>query len=299
MRNFLKFLVAALIFVFLFRNIVSGWTEIANYLRQLNPTQVVLGFVVLLLVYPEGAFGWHVVLKKMSVAINFKKSLRIWIIANTGRYIPGTIWQYIGRVELAKREAGISRNKVVLSLLVEIFLVAVAAALTSFFALPFISATEGVSTKWVALPLLVVLVGAVMFHPASVKKTIELIARVSKKDVARISWNPNFLVPAFPWFVLNFFLNGLALYLFVTAFGINITPIWFFAFCGFYASSWLIGYFSFFAPGGIGVADLTLAYLLSLSIPLSLASIVAVSYRFFLTIAELVVFAVALKIKND
>ena len=68
---------------------------------------------------------------------------------------------------------------------------------------------------------------------------------------------------------------------------------------GFYAFSWAIGFLSLFSPGGVGITEITLSYLLSFFMPLSLASSVAILYRFFLTISELLLFTVALKLTNQ
>ena len=72
----------------------------------------------------------------MEINLPIKVASRIWLISNTSRYIPGKIWPYVGRVELAKREARIERSESVLSLLIEIFLTIAAAGLVALLAIP-------------------------------------------------------------------------------------------------------------------------------------------------------------------
>ncbi len=67
-------------------------------------------------------------------------------------------------------------------------------------------------------------------------------------------------------------------------------------FSGFYAFSWVVGFLSFFAPGGLGVTEITLAYLLSFMMPLSLASSITILYRFLLTVAEFLIFSISLRL---
>ena len=67
---------------------------------------------------------------------------------------------------------------------------------------------------------------------------------------------------------------------------------------GLCAFSWAVGFLSFFSPGGVGITEITLSYLLSFFMPQLLASSVAILYRFLLTISELLLFTIALKIPN-
>ena len=102
-----------------------------------------------------------------------------------------------------------------------------------------------------------------------------------------------------PLFLANFILNGLALIFLVFAFTGNLEIEKLFIFSGLYALSWLVGYLSFFAPGGIGVTEVVLTLLLSLHFPLPLASSIAVIYRFLLVISEMAIFMITLKIKHS
>src|SRR3990167_935229 len=55
---------------------------------------------------------------------------------------------------------------------------------------------------------------------------------------------------------------------------------------GIFALSWLLGYVTLLAPGGLGVVELSLASLLSLYIPFTTAAVVAVTFRILLFLTE-------------
>lgn len=295
MNRLLKFIFPAVLLGFLVGNIVKNWYLVVEQWSSFSIFPFVVGFLFMLLIYPEGAIGWYIVLRKINVKINFKNALRIWVIANTSRYIPGKIWQYLGRIELAKRE-GTSRAKTFASLLIEIFLVLTAGIFVSLLSLPFLPLKE-FAHWWVFL----ILFPFLLLHPFLSNKIIDILSKFSKRDFGVVKVNLGFrdTVLSLPWFILNFFINGLALFFLVSSVSQNFNPNLIMALTGFYALSWVIGFVSFFTPGGIGVTEVSLAYLLSTIMPFALASLVALSYRFFLTIAELLVLAVVLRIKGS
>lgn len=296
-QKLLKVLIPVVIFSFLSWQVLGDWPQVSRYFQAVNFGYLLLSLPVFLLIYPEGALCWWAILRKMGVNITLGSAARIWIIANTSRYVPGKIWQYVGRVELAKREAGIARGETIFSLLLEIFLVITAAGLVSLFALPFV----GFENVDKGLVIFLLPLSLILLHPKLANFIILLIAKFSKNRI-NISYPLNFsqALSIFPLYILNFLLNGLALYfLIISVYGTtDINPYHILAFSGFYAFSWAVGFLSFFAPGGLGVTEITLSYLLSSLMPLSLASSITLLYRFFLTVSEIVVFALSLRLRS-
>lgn len=296
MKNILKFLIPVGLLAFLAWNVARDWNEVLGYWQNFRAFPFIVSFLFLLSIYPEGAFAWHNLLKKMGIHRNFRKTLFVWIVSNTSRYIPGKIWQYIGRIELAQREVGIARSATLLSVLAEIFFSVTAAVLVSLATLPFWGFIRGGSALWVfliPLPLL-------LLHPNISSRAINLIARITKRKISQFNLqlgiNESLLV--IPWFILNFVLNGVALVFLTASLGLSVDISKILIFSGFYAFSWVVGYITLFAPGGVGVTEASLAYLLSYSMPFSLAAVIVLSYRFFLSIGEFLVFLVVLKIKR-
>lgn len=295
MKRIFKLLIPSVLLGFLFWNIAQEWQSIFNYKDQLRFTPLILSFLALLAVYPEGAYGWYLILKKNDLKIEPYQAIRLWIISNTARYIPGTIWQFVGRIELARKEAGISRGKTLASLFTETFFILTAGVFVSILAVPFIKLSDIMGHLWILLLIFPFL----LLHPAVANKIIRLVGKIVKKDFVSLDINLGAKETAliFPWFVLSFLLNGIALF-FLAASIWDLRPHQFLAFSGFYALSRTLGYLSVFAPGGIGVTEVSLAYLLSTAMPLPLASAIALSYRFFLTIAELIIFLLVLKLRD-
>lgn len=294
MKRIIKFIVPLILLGFLSFKIIQDWSTVEIYLQNFNILPLILGFLVMLTIYPEGALCWWSVLRNMGIKVRLASATRIWIISNTSRYIPGKIWQYLGRIELAKREAGISRGKTIFSLMLEIFLVLIAAGVVSMVALPFVEfKIIGGGMVILLLPL-----SLILLHPKIANFILRLLAKVSRNKI-NIFFPLSFgsTLSIFPLYILNFLINGLALYLLVVSLygDINISFYHILAFSGFYAFSWVVGFLSFFAPGGLGVTEITLSYLLGFLMPLSLAFSITLLYRFLLTLAELLIFGLFLK----
>jgi len=296
-KKVLKFVVPTLLLGFLVFNIAQDWPNILPYIGKLNVVPLFLSFIVLLTVYPQGAFGWYLILKNNNIKTKPYEAVRIWIISNTARYIPGKVWQYVGRVEMA-RDAGIARNFAISSLLLEIFLVLLAGLCVSILALPFINLGNFHISYWVFL----VAVPLILIHPTVSNWFIELIAKFTKKEIKKFALTLSFgsTLNILIWFSINFLLNGLALSFLIKALGREVGIMDFFMYSGFYSISWVLGFVSLIAPAGVGVSEVSLAYLLSLSgVPLTLASAIALIYRFLITVAEILVFLFVLKFTGN
>lgn len=294
-KRAIKVAIPGLLIGLLMWNIGKDWQTILYYWADFRILPFAIGFSFLLMDYPEGALAWHVILRKMGVQIHVWKSLRVWIVSTTTRYLPGSIWQYISRVELA-RGMGITRSETLISMMAEAFFALTAGLFLAGLVIPFISFERlNVNFWFLLLPALLL-----FLHPAIANQMIMFIGKFSKRKIKKmgVSLSLKDTVLIFPWFIVNFLINGLALFFLVLSLTGNLAPTQLLAFTGFYALSWVLGYIAFFAPAGVGITEVSLAYLLSFSMPLSLASAIALSYRFFLTIAELLVFLFVLRIKK-
>lgn len=292
----IKFIVPLFLISFLTWNIIRDWQLVYPYWLDFKPTPIIIAFLFFLAIYPEGALSWYVILRKMGFKVPIKDSIKVWVISTASRYIPGTIWQYLGRVEIAHRVLDLARKETIISLLFEIFIGVTASIVIALFALPFIFTLKIPIESWMfLLPLILI-----PLHPNISKRIIEILAKLLKKEFkanfSSLGIKETLLV--FFFSSLNFFLNGAALFFLISSL-YHDKSIDFLQITGIYSLSWIIGYVSIFAPAGIGVAEASLAYFLSFTMPFALSSLIALSYRFFLTLAELTIFILSLKLGGN
>jgi len=210
-----------------------------------------------------------------------RDALRIFLQSQLGKYVPGSVWQYAGRIGLA-RDRGIPARVTILSLAIEVGGSVIAAGAIAMFVLP----------VFVALPLAVAgLVGVVfigsstrvqrLFRPA-----IRLVARAVPSELVdmqvvygRLPGITLLYIPVWLVYGLAFWLTGRAL------FSLPAHEVLFFA--GAFAIGWLVGMAAVFAPGGIGVREAVLVALLAPRIGQREALVLAGASRLLLTAADL------------
>lgn len=295
LQKYLKVVIPTVLLFFLLQTVILNWQEVSIYLKSFQIVPLIISFLILLLIYPESALAWYFLIKKIGVKVSFKHALSVWIISNASRYIPGSIWQYVGRIELGQ-QVGISRKEGIFIVVYETILIAISGLLISLFTINYWG-TVGIKLYMIVLGIGIPLL---FLHPAILSKILLLLAKLSKKEKLLFPTLRMYdYILVLPLFLANFILNGLALMFLTFAFTGNLQIEKLFLFSGIYSLSWLVGYFSFFAPGGIGVVEVILTLLLSSHFPLPLASSIAIVYRFLLVIAEMMVFVFTLKIKHS
>jgi glycosyltransferase 2 family protein len=62
---------------------------------------------------------------------------------------------------------------------------------------------------------------------------------------------------------------------------------------GTYSISWLVGYYTFFFPGGLGVQEGIQVYLLTFFFPLPISIVIALASRVWLILGDTIVFLLA------
>lgn len=271
-KQILRVVVPVAIGIFLVWQIYANWQEVAYQLRDTYPIFFILAFLANLTLYPLWLAGWYIILRALGQKVSFIEAFRIGVVANFAKYLPGVVWQYLGRIELAKT-AGVSRPVGLASLAYEIVIYLIGGGIWALliFGKPFVLVgLVGAAVTWFGLPY---------------------IFKLLRNRFARFEEIPDTKIPLKTMItvlivnVLDFFVTGLALYLILAAFGpstldpIKLTAI--------YAFSWIVGYLTFIAPGGLGVADVTLAGLLAPHLGIGFASLVAILMRLIILGNEL------------
>ncbi len=297
MKRILKFIVPSALLFFLISNVLRDWSLVQSSFSQSHLGVLAFAFMVSLFVYPEGAYAWKQIVEAIDGQKSFRKVFYVWAISNTSRYIPGTIWQYVGRVELAKKKINLSRKTTLFSIFTEMSFTLIAAGLIIICTFPLWSFIHFEST-WILLLLPVPLI---VLHPSSLSFFSYFLSRFTKREFfafqTSISLEKTFEIV--PWYAINFLINGVALYLLISAFIGPQTISSLILYIGYYTLSWTVGYLTLIAPGGLGAADASLTFLLSFSMPLPMAAFIAIMYRILLTVSELLVFLVAIRINDE
>lgn len=207
-------------------------------------------------------------------------SVRLFMVANLGRYVPGKVWQIAGLIALA-RSRGVAASTATAAAVLGQGIGLAAATLIGLASIWTLA--EGQFWRW-ALPALLlgaVVVGLVppVFHAA-----VDLWFRLAKAD------KPEGLSPsrAIEWLMLGLFTwiaYGAAFWVLVESLGLEVAAV---PTASAFAAAYVLGYVMVFAPAGLGVREGFLVALMAPQVGAGPAGAVAVIARLWTTIIEVV-----------
>lgn len=251
-------------------------------------------FVVLvgLIIYTAcNASVWQDVLAGLGRRVGRGEATSLWVRSEVMKWLPGGIWGYASRVVKAP-EIGVARPLAGASLLVELLLTI--AAWGTLFLLGLLGSGSqllGLVT-WPEFPVLLgagVVMGAGGALLWKFRRRVAAIVLARFAPLRDLSWRPLPLVRAFAFYLSLCLFHALLLRVLVLAFRPEASDLAFFASVD--GMAWLIGFFAIGVPGGIGVREAGMAWLLSQAMPLPEALAIAISWRVAQLAAEMLVLA--------
>jgi len=299
MKKATGYLTVGVLFGFLFWNIWQNRGEVSKITWNIKSFDSLFLILSLSLVYLSNIFSWHLTTRALGVRVSFKDNFRVWMFSNLSRLLPGGIWQYPSRVYLLSGQ-GITKKIGVTAVILESALNLGVGAGVVFLSLAFWKLPGGFEQFRVLLLFFLVFAFLAMFlmnakFTAIVVNGIKKITKKEGKILTEIKLPARWIVPLLLSFFFKFVFIGTALFFLIrlsVPFDISLLPI----VIGAFALSWLLGYVVVFAPGGLGITEVSLASLLVSYMPFSGAAVIVVVFRILLLAAEAVFLGISLKI---
>jgi hypothetical protein len=210
--------------------------------------------------------------------------VRLFMIANLGRYVPGKVWQIAGLVALSRKWGIPAQTATAAAILGQglALLSALFIGLGSVWTL-----ADGASWKWVVPVCLISGIAFGLFPPvfSAVTRAWFRVAGTPEPEGLAPSDAIRWLTVAF----LNWCAYSLAFGMLVSGLGLQ-API--LSAASAFAAAYVLGYVAVFAPAGLGVREATLTLLLTPHFGVTTAGAVAVTARLWTTVIEVIPAAV-------
>ena len=242
--------------------------------------------------------GWNLVLAGLGYPTNVIGSTRVWLLAESRRWLPGGIWGYASRATQAG-ELGVPVSVASASMLIELLITMAAAVIVSLVGVAFhYEDLAGTIRRMVVeksnfrfggpavvalFIILVVLVFAT--HRSLIRKLTNLAEKFKLLADVKVDWSR--IGAALGYMTLMAVING--------TIGVCLLPIIdstasvpVAAMIAATATAWIIGFLAFFSPGGVFVREAALATLLLPWIPYETGIAMAVLSRIAQLAAELI-----------
>ena len=282
-RRVLGWTITGVVLFFLGRFAWSNWQKIREVDFAIRVDALLLSMVVLALYFMGRAWLWHFLTTRYRIDIPMRRSMGAWFLSQLGKYIPGKVFMYAGRLYYYAREG---RSKTLFSLC---FVVETMATILSSTMIVLVALAE------VGLPqlqpyepvLMIAIVGLVVaLHPAVLRRLASWGLRMLGRSSINFALRGRDTVLFVVLYSVNWLVFGIAFFLFINSiYRIGTEHILYLA--GAFSAASLIGMFSVFVPSGLGVREGVLILMLAPIVSVEAAIVISFASRLWFTATEL------------
>jgi len=257
------------IFVWMFKPVVKAWPQVHGRIAHTSLLRFAVAatmFAIFLFVFR--AMSWRRILIASGHKLPVFAAARIWSTSELARYLPGVIWQVVGRVFLCK-PYGVPGTVCSTSQVLELTIFVLANAVVSLACLPWFAGRMDAQAQWLLwgaagmAPLLLLLI-----HPRIFYGLMDQIMRLIKKPPLARRLPGQLLAGLLGWNILALLWQGVAIWLLMgqpNALHLPFDRIG--LLMGAYCLAWCAGFLAFWAPGGIGMREWVLVLVLRFALP--------------------------------
>ena len=239
------------------------------------------------------AYGWALVLRAMKQPVDGTHAVKIWLRAESRRWLPGGVWGYASRAVQAQ-ELKVSTSAASASMLIELFLTMVAALIVAvpaalIYREEFLASMNqylpSATNVWPVVAVAVTCVSlAVAFRRTIGRKIRSLCDRF--QTLRGMSISATGVATALLFFVLMGILNGGVTVLLLWSLPVDSVPAT--VLIAATSGAWVVGFLAIFSPGGLFVREGVFALCLVAWLPYGTGITLAILARLLQMLAELV-----------
>ncbi len=277
---------------FLGRSLATNWQTVQSSDLKFSYRWLVLGYLPLAVSFVLGVTGWKLILDSLGVVLPWTRSF--WTISGShlAKFVPGHVLALGGRVWLCGRE-GVPKAIAATGVVIE--MIAQLAASTAVFMLHYLSAGRKTGNGYLLAAAAILAALMVVAHPVVLKKAWRYIPKYGRLVEGRIVYSYGKIAVLVAIYIAAWLLQGAGVWCVARSVHPSLPPSAVLATVGAYGGAYALGFISLVAPGGLGVREGVLSYLLSGIMPLPVAIIVAIGTRIWLTIYDVAMTLISLK----
>jgi hypothetical protein len=267
---------------FLGLGLIRGWRELLRYRWQFDWLPLGLSGATYSVALALAVLAWVVIMRALQAGSTWRQDAKFFLYSWIARRLPTPAPYVASRVLLYER-IGVPKRLTGVGLIWENILLVVSGAMLVLLLLPL---TPVLSTRIGPAPILLAAAGLLLVvRPIWLTQAANWVLRRMGKAPLTISISPMAALLALVVYTAIWLTGGVILFFLIR----SLYPIdW--ALLPLIVQSWvfsgLVSYLVFFLPIGFGIRELTLAALLSLVIPLSVAVVIVILARIWVMANE-------------
>lgn len=261
-------LITLAILVWMLKPVVARWEQVKDRIADTSWSRVVVAslmFAAYLFVFR--AMSWRRILIGFGHRLPVAPATRVWSTSELARYLPGVIWQMVGRVYLV-RPYGVRGSVCSASQVLELAIFLLANIILAVACLVWLGhkTFHGLTLNWLIAAMALIPVLFVLVHPKVFYGLADrVMSRLGKPPIQkRLRFRE--LCGLLVWSLLGLVWQSLAIWLVVSEpLGLQFTKWWVVA--GAYSLAWCAGFLAVWAPGGLGVREVVFVTAMDLALP--------------------------------
>ncbi|MEX2193795.1 MAG: lysylphosphatidylglycerol synthase domain-containing protein [Thermoleophilaceae bacterium] len=284
-----KAVVVVLVVAFVGVFLATQLGKLPDHDWRFEPGWLALAVASAALFYAASGQAWLAILHSLGERLDPAPGHAVFTKALVARYVPTSVLSLVGRLVLAERH-GVGKRACFASVVYEVGCSLAAAVVVGSYFVVTLPPLEDVPARFAVFALVPLALGALhprVFHPLA-DRGLRKLGREPLPRSLPFSRVLGFVLV----YVMLWLLVGVSLFAFAAALhpvGVEDLP--------YVAASYSVGFcvavLTFVVPAGLGTRDATIAAALDVVLPGSVAIAIAVAFRIFQTLAELVYLGVA------
>jgi uncharacterized membrane protein YbhN (UPF0104 family) len=280
-RNLAAALIIAMVVFFFAVTLTRSWAQVSPYLRATDMDDVLAGQLFTILAFLLGGVAWHFTQTGFGFGASWQKSMDVHIVSNATKYVPGFGWQYLSKGYLV-RDSGRSAGQISMAIATEVILLVGAGVVIASVTAVLLFARWGYPwgiSKWAWFAA-----GAVTLAVTWLWYVVAERRMSGQNSELHLPW----LAAAWAVAAIGWLLYATSCWFFMSALHVDVPPISLTYCLVALVIAGVVSILVLIIPGGLGVREAALAYLLLGLMPLSLGIIVSVMMRVSVMLSELV-----------
>ena len=274
-----------------------GWqlyihqAEAGAYITRVSVRMLCIAWGLAVLDLGILAFAWLLIVHRLKIALGFAQDLRAFFFSNFVKHVPGMMWYIAGRAYLYRATEGGVWIATTATVLENTFLLLAGLLLALVMWPPHLGLNDLWRVGIFSLPVGVILIFIFSIRSAAMLQLVSLLRRVfcRKTNTTPILSMHLAAKDILAWlilYILVWMIGGISFHCFIAAFYSSLSAGLLPFTLGVSIAYSLSGFIAFFVPAGMGVKELTGAYLLSHVLPMPLSAIIVLLFRLNLLLAE-------------
>ena len=276
---------AVIILWYMVKAFVSNWSQIQPYLANIKPVWFVLSVILYAITFLMTGNNWSYLLHQMDESATQTEYLNIHMVSALARYIPGGIWNIVGKAYMCTQK-NVDKGATTVSMVLEYVFQIVSSALFLLFFVP-VALRKYLGNVGVVLVFILVIL-AIFIMPYVINIGIKVVAKIMKCDYEAIHLEKKYIYKILLRYVIVWLITGISVIMLAYSFT-EITPLQGVYLMLSYPISWVVGFLSP-SPNGMGVREGVFGILLGSSYQSELILLITLTSRIWTIIGEIVAF---------